>query len=66
LAALAALLASACSSADAAQDSPVALGQAEQAIIGGELDESTAGVVGLWAWPSTWVGAELPVTAAGP
>ncbi|HEU4579976.1 MAG TPA: S1 family peptidase [Polyangiaceae bacterium] len=47
MAALAALLASACSSADATLDSPVALGQAEQAIIGGELDESTAGVVGL-------------------
>jgi hypothetical protein len=47
LAALAVLLAAACSSGDAAQESAVAIGQTQEAIIGGELDESTAGVVGL-------------------
>ncbi len=46
-AAVAVLLAAACSSADAAPEAPVAIGQTQQAIIGGELDESTAGVVGL-------------------
>ena len=46
-AAVAALLAAACSSVDATPEATVAIGQAQQAIIGGELDESTAGVVGL-------------------